>query len=133
MSAATNGMRLLELDFLHASKAEKLVHARQNIALKHLRKLSVARVHQHQKRAFPAHFAVGVGNLSGQGPVGQIFAHNLPPMDREVSFQTPLSAHTVLQHLGDEPRQSLRLEGTLSGFARSFFAARPASSYIVAQ
>lgn len=133
MSSAADGVGLLELDFLHPSEAKKLVHARQNIGLGHLRKLSVARVHQHQKRALPTHFAIRVGDFSGQSPVCQLLTHNFTPMDGKVSFQTPFSAYAVLEHLGDETRQPLRLEGTLSGFACSFFAARAASSYILAQ
>lgn len=104
MSSAANGVRLLELDFLYPSEAKKLVHARQNIGLGHLRKLSVAGVYQHQKRTLPTHFAISVGDLSGQSPVCQLFTHNFTPMDRKVSFQTPFSAYTVLEHLGDETR-----------------------------
>ena len=121
------------MDFLYPSEAQKLIYTGQNIRLRHLRELGIGGVYHDQKRAFPPHFPVGVGDPSGQGPVGQLLAHDLAPVQRQIRFQTALAPQPVLEHLGDQPGQPLRLEGPLGGLARSFFAALAASSYILAQ
>ena len=121
------------MDFLHPSEAQELIHTRQHVRLRHLRKLGIGRIDQNQKCPFPAHFTIGVGNFSREGPACQLLTHHFSPVQSQIGFQTALSANTILEHLGDEARQTLRLVRTLGGFARSFFAARAASSYIVGQ